>query len=79
LRSQVAASATDLEAARFLAQDEAGKRELRDVLEKRFKGHPERTGLLQALGSPAERRQLSGHSFRSVRIVGTIMPNRVRG
>jgi hypothetical protein len=60
LRSQVAASATDLEAARFLAQDEAGKRELRDVLEKRFKGHPERTGLLQALGSPAERRQPSG-------------------
>jgi hypothetical protein len=60
LRSQVAASTTDLEAARFLAQDEAGKRELRDVLERRFKGHPERAGLLQALaGSPAERRQLS--------------------
>jgi hypothetical protein len=60
LRSQVAASVMDLEAARFLLQDEAGKRELRDVLEKRFKGHPERAATLQALaGSPAERRQLS--------------------
>ena len=60
VRSQVAASLTDLDAARFLAQDEAGKRELRDLLEKRFKGHPERAGLLQALaGTPAERRQLS--------------------
>lgn len=60
LRSQVAASVIDLDAARFLLQDEAGKREFREVLEKRFKGHPERAGLLQALaGSPAERGQLS--------------------
>jgi hypothetical protein len=61
LRSQVAASVMDLEAARFLLQDEAGKREFREVLEKRFKGHPERAGLLQTLAgsSSAERRQLS--------------------
>jgi len=60
LRSQVAASVMNLDAARFLAQDEAGKREFRELLEKRFKGHPERAGLLQALAeSPAERRQLS--------------------
>ncbi len=60
LRSQVAASVMDLEAARFLLQDEAGKREFREVLERRFKGHPERAGLLQTLAaSPAERRQLS--------------------
>jgi hypothetical protein len=60
LRSQFAASVMDLDAARFLLQDEAGKREFREVLERRFKGHPERAGLLQALaGSPAERRQLS--------------------
>ncbi|HYQ93366.1 MAG TPA: hypothetical protein VEP70_00865 [Burkholderiales bacterium] len=60
LRSQIAASTTDLEAARFLLLDEAGKREFREVVEKRFKGHPDRVGLLQTLaGSPAERRQLS--------------------
>ena len=60
LRSQVAASVMDLEAARFLLLDDAGKREFREVLEKRFKGHPERAGLLQTLaGSPAERRELS--------------------
>ncbi len=65
LRSQVAASVMDLDAARFLLQDEAGKREFRDVLDKRFKGHPERTRLLQALaGSPAERRQLSETQFQ---------------
>jgi hypothetical protein len=60
LRSQVGASIADLEAARFLAQDETGKRELRDVLEKRFKGHPDRTAILSALAeSPAERGRLS--------------------
>jgi len=60
LRSQVAASVMDLEAARFLLLDEAGKREFREVLERRFKGHPDRAGILQTLAaSPAERRQLS--------------------
>jgi hypothetical protein len=59
-RRQVAGSVMDLEPARPLMQDEAGKAELRDVLEKRFRGHPERAALLQALAaSPDERRRLS--------------------
>lgn len=60
LRSQVAASVTNLGAVRHLLEDEAGKREAREVLEKRFKGHPERAGLLQALAeSLAEHSRLS--------------------
>ncbi len=60
LRSQVAASVMSLDAAQFLLQDDAGRREFRKILETRFKGHPERAGLLQALaGSPEERRRLS--------------------
>jgi tetratricopeptide (TPR) repeat protein len=60
LRSQVAASVMNLGAVRHLLEEEASKREVREVLEKRFKGHPGRADLLQALAeSPAERGRLS--------------------
>jgi len=65
LHRQLAASAMNLSAAKFLLEYEEGKSELRTLLDARFKGSPDRAQFAEALGtSPEERRQLSDAQLR---------------